>query len=184
MIKIYIGKSASGKDTLSRKDIEDGFKPVISYTTRPMRDGETDGVEYYFVTKEKFAELISSDLLTEYRSYNTKVNGVDDVWYYGTPKLKDCDITDYVVILDIKGAEEFIRTYGSSCYITYVYVDDEERKRRAMKRGSFDETEWNRRAADDNIVFAKDEILKLAHLLAKPITVLYNYSSKTTQLIY
>ena len=55
-MKIYvlIGKSATGKDTLYRKLLEDAridFRPIITYTTRPIRKGEQNGVEYFFRTK-------------------------------------------------------------------------------------------------------------------------------------
>lgn len=50
MITLYIGKSAVGKDTLLKKQIEDGVSPIISFTTRPMREGEVNGVDYNFVS--------------------------------------------------------------------------------------------------------------------------------------
>ena len=54
MGKIFylMGKSSSGKDTMFKKLIEDktlGLKTIVGYTTRPMREGECDGVEYFFV---------------------------------------------------------------------------------------------------------------------------------------
>ena len=57
MGRIYciMGKSSSGKDTIYKKLAEDADLPVktlVPYTTRPMRDGETDGVEYYFCDEE------------------------------------------------------------------------------------------------------------------------------------
>ena len=55
MIRIYIGKSAAGKDYFYRKDIkENGFKPVVSYTTRPMRENEVNGRDYNFIGIFKF----------------------------------------------------------------------------------------------------------------------------------
>lgn len=57
MLKILMGKSAAGKDTLLNKLVAQGkYKPIISYTTRPMREGETDGVEYHFVTETQFSK--------------------------------------------------------------------------------------------------------------------------------
>ncbi len=58
MGKIYcmMGKSSTGKDTLYKMLLEDGalsLKKIIPYTTRPMRRGETDGVEYYFSAERR-----------------------------------------------------------------------------------------------------------------------------------
>ena len=82
MGKIYymMGKSASGKDTLYKEVRErcPQLKSVILYTTRPIRNGETDGVEYFFVTKEEFEAKIAQDGLLEYANYVGN--------YYGTPK--------------------------------------------------------------------------------------------------
>ena len=66
-MKIYvlIGKSATGKDTLYRKLLEDiriNFRPIITYTTRPIRKGEQNGVEYFFRTKEEYEKTINNPL--------------------------------------------------------------------------------------------------------------------------
>ena len=66
-MKIYvlIGKSATGKDTLYRKLLEDArinFRPIITYTTRPIRKGEQNGVEYFFRTKEEYEKTINNPL--------------------------------------------------------------------------------------------------------------------------
>jgi guanylate kinase len=55
-----MGKSASGKDTIYKKVKEEmpELKPIVIYTTRPIREGETEGVEYYFVDESKLQELI------------------------------------------------------------------------------------------------------------------------------
>ena len=61
MGKIYyiMGKSSTGKDTIFKNLLADkdlNLKTIVSYTTRPIRDGEQDGVEYYFVDDTKIAE--------------------------------------------------------------------------------------------------------------------------------
>ena len=63
MVLILCGKSGSGKDAMAKNLVERGFKPIISSTSRPIRKGETDGVEYNFVTREKFEQLIEYDEL-------------------------------------------------------------------------------------------------------------------------
>ena len=164
MITILVGKSASGKDTMLKKMLKEGYEPIVSYTSRPMRDGETDGVEYHFVSKQRFLELRCLDFFMESRSYNTLVNGNPDTWYYGSPKVNACE-KNYVAILDVEGAVKFIRYYGKeNVEVIYLYVSDEERERRASLRGSFDKTEWDRRKKDDDVKFSEDIIQDLAYL--------------------
>ena len=168
MITILTGKSGSGKDTLLNELVRrETFKPIISTTSRPMRNGETEGKEYYFVSKEEFIKRIEEDKFLEYRSYNTLVEGVPDIWYYGSPKLAIDEIarSEYITVLDFEGAEKYINTYGSeNCFIVYLEIDDKTRKERAMLRGSFDETEWNRRLEDDAVKFSEEKINSLANL--------------------
>lgn len=182
MIRIYLGKSAAGKDYHYRQDLEKGFLPVISYTNRPIRKGEVDGKDYNFVTKEKFLELIDKNMLLEYRAYNTLLEGKADVWYYGTPRLTDLD-SNYVMVVDVDGAMEVVKAYGSDC-VELVYVDAsaETRTRRAKKRASCDETEWkekrkpewDRRLADDEIKFSKERLEELEKLYGRRIKVINN----------
>lgn len=158
-ITILCGQSASGKDSILRKLVSDyDYLPIISVTSRPMRIGEKDGVDYLFETKENFLKLIKNDGLIEYRIYNTLLNGVSDCWYYGLIKHILDDNKKYVVILDIQGTKDFISYYGKDkCEVIYVDCPSEIRKERAMKRGSFDLTEWKRRSEADEIDFSEDK---------------------------
>lgn len=162
MIHILCGKSATGKDTLQAAMLKSGkYKPIVSYTTRPMREGEQEGREYHFVSKERFLELKEQDFFSEVRSYNTLVGGNPNTWYYGSPKV-DPDAAEYVTILDIEGAEEYIRIYGpDKVNITILVVSEKERKLRAKLRGSFDIIEFDRRRHDDNIKFGTRAIKNL-----------------------
>ena len=68
MGKIYclMGKSASGKDSIYKKILEKApgrFKTIVSYTTRPIRSGETEGVEYHFVSVPEFKAMDEADKL-------------------------------------------------------------------------------------------------------------------------
>ena len=179
MITIYIGKSAAGKDAYYKRQIAMGVEPIVSYTTRPMRDGEKQGVDYNFVSVKRFKELIEKNMLAEYRKYDTKVNGVPDTWYYGTPKIPDPS-KNYVHVVTIEGVEALIDGFGpENMEIVYVEADDNIRKERAKRRDSkFDETEWNRRLAADAIDFSEEKLINLAAKLRKPITVMYNNGSE------
>ena len=69
-----IGTSACGKDSLLNKVLESNknIKPIISVTTRPKREGETDGVEYKFITLEELTELYNNEELIEIRENNKR----------------------------------------------------------------------------------------------------------------
>ena len=82
-IAFLMGKSSSGKDNIFKAlvgDKELNLKTVIMYTTRPMRAGEADGVEYYFVDDKTACELENSDKIIEMRKYQT----VYGEWKYFT----------------------------------------------------------------------------------------------------
>lgn len=155
MVLILCGKSGSGKDTIQKELVRRGFIPIVSTTSRPMRDGEKDGVDYNYTTRENFEQMIKDDKLVEYREYHTLVGGVPDVWYYGIEKQELDDRKDYVIVLDIGGTEGFAKYFGwFSCVVLYIDVPDDIREQRAIARGSFDKTEWDRRLADDRKVFS------------------------------
>ena len=70
-----MGKSSSGKDTIYKrlKERMPQLKTITLYTTRPVRAGETDGVEYYFVDEERLAEMENRGCVIELRAYNMEV---------------------------------------------------------------------------------------------------------------
>lgn len=156
MIVVLLGKSASGKDaTLRVLRDQFGYEPIISLTTRPMREKEIDGVDYNFVSLAEFNHMIQDDTLIEYRSYNTLVEGKPETWYYGAVKFEPNPDKNYVVVLDVEGTQSFIDYFGRDrVFVVNICANDDVRMRRAMKRGSFDATEWNRRLEDDAIKFA------------------------------
>ena len=162
---ILTGKSGSGKDRIIRELVEKYYyTPIISHTTRPKREGEKEGREYYFISKKKFLEYKEADYFIEYRSYNTLVNGVSDTWYYGVMKNPTYafEVKKYAVILDLEGAKNFIKYAGrKNCKVIYVDCDDKIREERAKARGSFDQTEWNRRLEDDNKKFNEKNLNKI-----------------------
>lgn len=168
MITILTGKSGCGKDTLLNELVQRGtFMPLISTTTRPMRDGETNGKEYHFISKEEFFKKVKEKDFLEYRAYNTSVNGNADIWYYGSPKLSEAEIknNNIIVVLDLQGAKDYLNHYGKeNCQIILLDVNDEIRRERAIRRGSFDETEWKRRLEDDTIKFSKEAIKDIVNI--------------------
>lgn len=138
MGKIYIitGKSATGKDTLFKKLLEDkeiNLKTVVMYTTRPIRQGETEGVEYHFVNEEGLKELEKDNKVIEHRSYNT----VHGVWHYFTVNDGQIDLNnnDYLMLGTVESIIQIGRFYGfDRVDPIYLEVPDDERLLRSIRR--------------------------------------------------
>jgi len=156
---VLVAKSSSGKD-LAYSHIKENYNvnPLCSLTTRPMRESETNGKEYYFVAKEYFLDEIKYNNLLEHRTYNVDFDGKKETWYYGTSKKFISD-EDNILILDFDGLKSITDIYGKeNVYSIYIDVDDDIRELRAKTRGSFCKAEWDRRLIDDNIKFTKERI--------------------------
>ena len=137
MSKIFyiMGKSSSGKDTIYKKIREKlpQLKRITPYTTRPIREGETDGVEYFFVDEERLNELKEKERVIEVRSYNTKCG----IWTYFTADDGQINLEedDYLGIGTLESYEGMKKYYGEEklCPL-YIEVEDGERLKRAIRR--------------------------------------------------
>lgn len=138
MGKIFyiIGKSSSGKDTiyenlLQRKELR--LHPLIMYTTRPIRTGETDGVQYHFVTEEQLKALQQEGKVIELRTYHT----VFGPWYYFTadrPEVSNSEVS-YLALGTLESFQKIQEHYGrEKVYPIYIQVEDEQRLLRAIRR--------------------------------------------------
>ena len=137
MGKIYcmMGKSSSGKDTLYQKVLErlPQIHRVVPYTTRPIREGEQDGVEYHFVDDKQLAELETDGKIVELRAYNT----VPGIWKYFTVDDGQIDLAqgDYLLIGTLETYEKIREYYGAEHLVPiYIEVEDGERLARALER--------------------------------------------------
>lgn len=129
MIFCLIGHSSSGKSTVERKLGEMGYPRIISYTTRPMRKNEKDGVDYHFIDDQRFKELDKQGFFEERAQYRD--------WYYGL-SLHDIDYksNDYIVVVTIDGYNELVHVAGYENVIgIHIKVDERERITRQLKRG-------------------------------------------------
>ena len=137
MGKIYcmMGKSSSGKDTLYQKVLErlPQIHRVVPYTTRPIREGEQDGVEYHFVDDKQLAGLETDGKIVELRAYNT----VHGIWKYFTVDDGQIDLEqgDYLLIGTLETYEKIREYYGAEHLVPiYIEVEDGERLARALER--------------------------------------------------
>lgn len=132
---VIMGKSATGKDSLYQKIVEDfpDLKEVVTYTTRPIRAGETYGKEYFFVTEEELHEMQEAGKIIECRQYQT----VHGPWYYFTANDGQIDLSkgDYILITTLEGYCKLEPFFGIRQVVPiYIEVDDFERIQRALKR--------------------------------------------------
>lgn len=157
---IICGMSSSGKD-FARDYLITKYKlnPITSHTSRPMRSGEIEGKEYYFISYNEFLEMDYMNEFVEMRSYFTLVNNKSEIWIYGTTYaelLKD----NFVGIKDLVGAKAIKKAYPETIVI-HIHTDDAIREARARLRGSFDEVEWKRRLIADSKDFPENEVSKV-----------------------
>lgn len=167
MLYILMGKSSSGKDTIFKELINDkelDINTIVTYTTRPVREGEADGVEYNFVSREDMERMESSGKVIERRTYNT----IYGEWDYFTVDdgLYDICRKDYLIIGTLESFEKIRDYYGHDKVVPlYIEVEDGERLSRALarERGQAEPkyAEMCRRFLADEEDFRMDRLEKL-----------------------
>ena len=148
-----VGQIASGKTTLAKFMEERGFERIATYTTRSKRVGETDGVEYRFLSDEEFLEKTESGYFAETTSYSAKFGNVS----YGTSKesLETPNGVRKVIVLNPQGVIA-LKDAGYDIFVVYLDMPQEVLMRRALRRGD-DPAEIGRRIADDTRLFRRLE---------------------------
>ena len=145
---IIVGKTASGKDTVVKKLVDDyKYTKIITYATRPMRKGEKQDITYHFISDEEFNQKINEGFFAEYKVYDTEFG----IWYYGTA-LEDLENADdkSVIILTPAGYRD-VKSKLNNENITciYLYANNATIKKRLIARGD-DPKEAERRILHDN----------------------------------
>lgn len=138
MGRIYciMGKSATGKDTVYKCVLErcnGRFSTIVPYTTRPIRDGEREGHEYHFVSRDEFLWLKDAGRVIESRTYDT----IYGDWTYFTADDGQIDLNsrDYLLIMTPEGYHSLASYFGTDRVVPiYIEVDDGVRLERAVKR--------------------------------------------------
>ena len=135
-IVYLMGKSSSGKDTIFKRLLADDtlrLKTVVPYTTRPIRSGEQDGVEYFFTDEEGFLKLKAEGKIIEERAYKT----FHGLWRYFT--LDDGQIRwngqDYIMIGTLEAYLKMKDYFGEDKVLpVMIELDDGIRLKRALDR--------------------------------------------------
>lgn len=140
---VISGFSGAGKGTVisSMRKQHDGYVLSVSMTTRKPRKGETDGVEYHFVTNEVFEELIRNDGFLEHAGYADH--------YYGTPRAfveENMNAgRDVLLEIEVQGAMQIRKKYPQVPLIFIAPPDAAELERRLTGRGTDQEEVVNKR---------------------------------------
>lgn len=133
-LTVVSGFSGVGKGTVMKSllDRYEGYALSISATTRAPRPGEQHGVEYFFITKEAFEELIASDGLVEYAQYCEN--------YYGTPRAfveqQLSEGKDLILEIEIQGAMKVRRIFPDATLVFVMPPDTEALMQRLRGRGT------------------------------------------------
>lgn len=163
-IVYLMGKSSSGKDTIYKRLLgksEFLFYTAVLYTTRPIRAGEKNGVEYYFTDEAGFRKLQQEGKVIEDRTYHT----VQGVWRYFTVVEDNIfqDQKNYLMIGTLESYEKVCAYFGREKMIpVFIDLDDGERLQRALDRERMQEVpqyeEMCRRFLADMQDFSEEKI--------------------------
>ncbi len=134
ILVVVSGFSGAGKGTLIKAMLEKhhNYALSISATTRAPREGEEDGREYFFVSRDRFQQMIKEEQLIEHAKY---VNN-----YYGTPRQyvfqQMADGRDVVLEIEIQGALKIKERFPEALLVFVMPPSAEELKRRLVGRGT------------------------------------------------
>lgn len=138
---VLLGASASGKSTLQKAlmNSSNGFKKIVTYTTRPPRKGEKDGVDYHFISESQFQQLLKDEFFVEYAEYRG--------WHYGTAK-DDCkESNEYIAVLTPAGFRA-LKRLGTNVTSIYLYVDRRSLMTNIINRGDDIDEAYRRNLSD------------------------------------
>ena len=153
MILVLMGKTASGKDSIAKELYRNyQLRKILTYTTRPPRQGELDGVDYHFISNSEFQKGIKYDAFVEWKSYRT----VEGEWFYGTAR-KDI-LKDGVLILTPQGVKDLYQNSNQIIRTVYIKASEDVIMQRLVARRD-NPVEAKRRLEHDNLDF-DDSIIK------------------------
>ena len=160
---VIIGKTASGKDTILNTLIKQyNYQKIITYTTRPIRKGETQDVTYHYISDEEFKQKINEEFFAEWKTYIT----TDGLWYYGSSidGYKNADDKS-IIILTPDGYRDVKDSLDFNHKSFYIYANNATIKKRLLERGDKKE-EAERRLIHDNDDFK--------HVVNEVDNIIYN----------
>jgi len=139
---LFIGRACSGKDHLCRRFERRGFIKSISYTTRPIRPNEKDGIDYHFISEQQFKSMSEQNLWQEQDCFRG--------WYYGTTKQSFIDSN--IFIKTPRGLAAMKPEDRTQCFVIYLNPTKDVLRKRLESRNDADDVE--RRIRTDEEAFA------------------------------
>lgn len=136
---ILVGPTCSGKTFLRKRFEERGFKFDVSYTTRPMRPGEVNGVDYNFISDDEFIRRISDNAFYEHVEYNG--------YRYGTGMYEWNNLPCF--IMETAGIRHITSEDRKSCFIIYINPPMSDRFIRMRDERKWDKETIEKRLATD-----------------------------------
>lgn len=152
---ILTGASASGK-TVTALDLQKrhGLVKAITTTTREKRTGETDGIEYFFISKEEFKKRLSEGKFVEHSLYN------DNFYGCGVDQISD----NKIVVLDPNGLHSFLKLNNNHIVSFLLIADEKTRRERMVSRGDTSDN-INKRIVNDVNDFSIKRIGKVDFII-------------------
>ena len=156
---LLVGASASGKTEIAKYLASHfGITKAITHTTRPMREGEKNGVDYFFVRKQEFLNMEMLDQFVETTFYNGNL--------YGCSKSQVAD--DKCVVVDPAGLDHFLALGSSHIVAFYLEADEDIRRERMLGRGDKPQ-DVEKRIENDRLCF-NDEVKEKANVIIPILT--------------
>ena len=169
---ILVGASASGKTEIARRLIRTyGFEKFVTHTTRPKRIGETNHLDYHFVSLEEFNRLEASSFFIETTNYNG--------YKYGTSHAEIGP--NKVLIVDPSGANKLINRYKDKVTIFFIQTPKELRKERMIKRKDHIK-DIEKRLTHDETIFERNKLLRIDHVITNTDTHLSTLTKQVNDL--
>lgn len=130
IILALMGEAGAGKDSVMQAILDlvgsDALHEIISCTTRPMREGEKEGVNYYYLTKEQFAEKVLNMEMLEATCFND--------WFYGTA-LQSLDMNKVNIgVFNPDGIDALLESPLVDVKVFYIKASDKNRLLRQLNR--------------------------------------------------
>lgn len=161
-----VGKAGSGKDSILEEVMSGAIGPydfheIVSYTSRDPRENERDGVNYYFIDKYTFADMVHSGVMLEYTKFNS--------WLYGTALNSLSNEKINIGVFNPSGIVSLMNRPDIELYVIYITATDKERLIRQLTREKNpDVREILRRYdadEDDFYLFEQNTINKLKNFI-------------------
>lgn len=154
MVLILCGKTATGKNTYREALLQrnKSWQRAVSHTTRPMREGEKNHLQYHFANTSDFITMAIQNFFIETTAYKFS-DYIEENWYYGLSKHEIDNDKINLAILNQEGAKKAIKYLGKEkVKVVYLYSDNEELRRRGHERLD-DAVRFEMRLRDDEKQF-------------------------------